>query len=218
MKNKVLLFLLILSGSYGMVAQTAPFPCELLTVDSVQTSRFNPKLIAVTITNHDTAQTWGPTYLCAIDMAGDTVGSVTMCGCVILFKRATGTFNLTARDTNFRVPPNYCCNLVLKGSGSICPKKFDNCTFAGIAALTKTEEGLNLFPNPASSDVTLDLGVAPASEVVVSVLNIQGRKVQSQVLVSQLAHLDVSMLAKGLYLVQISGKGILPNSRKLLIN
>ncbi|HXC06598.1 MAG TPA: T9SS type A sorting domain-containing protein [Bacteroidia bacterium] len=217
MKNTVFLFLMFLTGPFGIRSQTAPFPCQLLSVDTIQVCKTNHNLIAVTITNHDTTETWGPTFISITSTTGDSVGSLTTCGCVILFKGTTGTFNLTAKDTTFKVPANYCCNITLKGSGSVCFQSYDRCLATGISPLAKGGEMLNLFPNPANNQVTLDLGQIPSGEVLVSLINMQGQKVYSEIFTAQSAQFDVSKFSKGMYLVQVSGAGMLPSNRKLLV-
>jgi len=214
----LLLFTLLAGLGSGYSQSLPPFPCDLLSVDTIQTSRINPKLIQVTMTNHDSAQTWGPTLISIIGTNGDTVGSLVTCGCVILFKGKTGTFNITANDTNFRVPTNYCASLSLTGSGSVCTKTYSHCEFAGLPPEAAESSLLRLFPSPAHDLITLDLGYTPAADAQLAIQNMQGRKVLSEPLYTQSTSLDLSRLAKGIYLVQVYEKGVLSGTKKMMVD
>jgi extracellular elastinolytic metalloproteinase len=66
---------------------------------------------------------------------------------------------------------------------------------------------LDLYPNPASNDLTIRLPVSSKSPVQVSVLTVLGKTVQTQAVRStelqQGLHLNTSALAPGLYIVQL---------------
>jgi hypothetical protein len=198
-------------------AQTAPFPCDQLSVDSIQTCRVNPHLIAITITNHDESVTWGPTRMSILSTTGDSVGNEVMCGCVILFKGATGTFNITPKDTSFRVPAHYCAQVILTGSGSTCTKSFNQCMATGLPTANTTNKALNLFPNPAKDVFTLELGHQPLAEALLSLLNLHGKQVFSETLTSQSTQLDVSSLPKGIYLIRVLEQGVLSETKKIVL-
>jgi hypothetical protein len=216
MKHKLLsLFSLFACFSSGF-AQTTPFPCDQLTVDSIQTCRVNPHLISLTITNLDESYTWGPTRMSVLSTTGDSVGNAVMCGCVILFKGQTGTFNITPKDTSFRVPTHYCAQVILTGSGSTCVKSFDQCTVTGIPSQPAVDNSINLFPNPAQDVFAVELGHQP-SETRLSLINLQGKEVLSQMLTSQHTQLDGSALPKGLYLIRIFEQGQLNSTKKFIL-
>ncbi len=218
MKNKLLLTLVFVALCGEFFAQTStPYPCDQLSVDSVLSSRINPKQIQLNITNHDTLSTWGPTYFCLTNMAGDTIATDVTCGCVVLLRNRSGVFYMNANDSNFRVPPDFCCHLSLTGSGSVCRKEYNHCTTAGIATEALAQTSLSLFPNPSGGAFTVDLGSTPEAGTTVIVLNIQGQQLHTEMLYSKETTLNLGGCSAGIYFVQISSKGILRETKKLFI-
>ena len=86
-------------------------------------------------------------------------------------------------------------------------------TWSDAAALT-TLEGIetamtgrvSLFPNPASSTVTVSL--ADAQEATVSVIDLNGREVLRATTTDSRATLDVRTLAQGAYFVKVTGAAV----------
>ncbi|HOY71744.1 MAG TPA: T9SS type A sorting domain-containing protein, partial [Tenuifilaceae bacterium] len=63
----------------------------------------------------------------------------------------------------------------------------------------------NLYPNPASDYINISLTGA-SSEVTVRIFDVRGSMVKSQVLNASENRIDVSTLAKGIYMVSV-GEG-----------
>ena len=78
----------------------------------------------------------------------------------------------------------------------------------GVANVTNTENGLNLFPNPAKDKVTLSYSLYEQSQVSIEVINVIGQKVKTITPVMQNSgehSIDVnfdSKLANGIYFLR----------------
>ncbi len=217
--NKLLILLFITAFPVAWNAQTiAPYSCDNLTVDSIFTCKTNAQLISVMVTNHDTTQTWGPTFFAIMNPAGDTVATYVTCGCVVILRGKTGTINFPARDTSFRVPARYCCSLSLTGSNVICKKTYNTCSFAGIPTITPEEQAMRLYPNPAQDNLMLDLGKEPVSDCHFVLMNMQGQEILSEAVVSQQSNINLAGISKGIYIVQLYRNDVLTTSGKLIRN
>jgi hypothetical protein len=216
-KLLTLLFITVFPAAWN--AQTiAPYSCDNLTVDSIFTCKTNAQLISLTVTNHDTTQTWGPTFFAIMSPAGDTVATYVTCGCVVILRGKTGTINFPARDTSFRVPARYCCSLSMTGSNVICKKTYNTCSFAGIPTIAPGQGAMKLFPNPVQDNLTLDLGTDPVSECHFVLMNMQGQEILSEALVSEQSNVSLAGISKGIYIVQLYRNGVLTSSEKLIRN
>jgi hypothetical protein len=219
MKNRAVLFFLLLTASCAVSAQSSStYPCEELSVDTIFSSKLNPQQIQLNITNHDTSLTWGPTYFCITDIAGDTIAADTLCGCVLILRNKTGIFYVNPRNQAFRVPANYCCNLTLIGSGVTCTKQYKSCLLTGLPAEPAKEASMSLFPNPANSKFTLDLGSAPGQDTRMILLNMQGQIVYTETLYSRQTNLNPGVASAGLYIVQVYVRGLLVETKRLVIH
>lgn len=217
MNKYVLLSLLFIAVTSAAFAQAvSPYPCDQLSVDTILSSKLNPKQIQLNLTNHDTTLTWGPTYFCITSLAGDTIASEVLCGCVVLLRNKSGIFYMTARDSNFRVPPNFSCNLSLTGSNVVCAKQYDRSILTGLAPKSYGTP-LNIFPNPARGSMTIELGSLPAPETHLTIINIQGQLLHTEILYAQETKLDLSAFSGGIYFVQVSSKGTILETKKLLL-
>jgi endonuclease I len=74
---------------------------------------------------------------------------------------------------------------------------------------------LNVFPNPASNQVSVTIPVASGSEGILYVSDILGQQLLSQVVsdVSQIQNLDVSALPAGMYIVTFRSENRVINSK-----
>ena len=81
----------------------------------------------------------------------------------------------------------------------------------GTAIGEANEEAVNVFPNPATSTVTIELPSAALS--LVEVIDSQGRTVQRNTGTSQRVILDVTGIAAGTYLVRVQQEGIIFSER-----
>jgi hypothetical protein len=210
------LFILFSSSVFGFAQAVGSYPCEQLTVDSIQSSKNNPTQIQLTVTNHDTSLTWGPTFFGLTSLSGDTIATDITCGCVVVLRGRTGIFNFNAKDTSFRVPPNFCCNLTLTGSGVVCKKSYGSCTVTGEATVVAGKPAVSIFPNPAQQEMTLDLGVEPVDPTIIYFSNLQGRRLGSETIISQRTGLNISNLDAGVYLLEIYSNGLLTGTKKVI--
>jgi hypothetical protein len=218
MKNNLLLsFILLAISGIAFAQATAPYSCSNLTVDSIQSSKLNPAQIQLTITNHDSTQTWGPTYFCITNLAGDTISTDVTCGCVVLLRNKTGIFYVDPKDPSFRVPPNFSCHLSLTGSGVVCSKEYNPIILTGFVTQASQGTSLNLFPNPSTGTFTVDLGDLPGPDTHLCLVNIQGQHVYEEPLYSRETNVNLHALSRGIYFVQISGQGRLLETKKIVL-
>jgi hypothetical protein len=66
---------------------------------------------------------------------------------------------------------------------------------------------LELYPNPASGQLTLDLGRVPEEACTLVIYDISGRPVYRGIVQEQYRVLDVSGWIPGLYLVRLESRG-----------
>jgi len=68
-----------------------------------------------------------------------------------------------------------------------------------------------LYPNPAESEVALELTLAEAMDIQVRIVDLSGKEIQSYVIQGQMGEnvvlFDTSSLSQGMYMVQIVGAG-----------
>ena len=86
------------------------------------------------------------------------------------------------------------------------PFTFRTAEHTGIADVT-AGTFINLYPNPATSTVTVSWG-REAQQVNVDVVDMNGRTVLSTTSASDHATLDISSLAQGAYFVRLTGEGM----------
>ncbi len=81
-----------------------------------------------------------------------------------------------------------------------------NCRMAG----SLPNATLNAYPNPVSSDLTIDLDATTSGSYVVELLDLSGRIVKSEVMNAIIGlnrnSMDVSTLAKGMYLLNVKNE------------
>ncbi len=225
MKLKLLLpaFLLTICTSYAQdfgsngVQGLPAYSCHNLTVDSIQNYALDPTQIQLNVFNHDTGQTWGPTYFCITSLIGDTIATYVTCGCVLVLRNSPGILRFAQRDPSFRVPNNFSCNVTLIGDNVTCQKVYNG----GILTDVHTPDmspAMNLYPNPAHEVVTIDWAPSESGICSLAVFDMQGRQVMSQILSSDKTILSVHSLKSGIYFVQFFNQGILQGTRKLILN
>jgi hypothetical protein len=93
-------------------------------------------------------------------------------------------------------------------------------TNGGTTFITETklpESTFSIFPNPATTNITISTNGNLAGETIVSVFNVNGELVKYNSAKNQnLIDMNVAMLTRGIYLVKIqTGKGV--ESKKLVI-
>ena len=219
MKNKLLTALLLLLVHIGLFAQITPVTCDKITVDSVLNSELNKNNIELIITNHDSSTAWSPENFTVLAPNGDTVGHIILCqGCVILMHNRTGKFYLPKNDTNFTIPPHYCCKLVLAASGhQICNKQYNGCIVAGIVNNSDHKSTISLFPNPASNTFQISWNTANNSLFSYHIINTQGKKIQEGQDIQTDHPIDIPLLSAGMYFVRVYQNGTMLGTQKLII-
>jgi len=82
------------------------------------------------------------------------------------------------------------------------------CLTTDIPDIRNSFDILNIFPNPASSTITISTPLQ-STNAELSIMNIQGQLLLKQALMQGKAVVDVSGFAKGMYFVKVSGdKGV----------
>ena len=84
---------------------------------------------------------------------------------------------------------------------------FDGRNYELTGLIRLIREAANLFPNPASHSVQIDVGSLMSGPVQVEIINYKGERIlyDSKPVVDKLVTLDVSGLVEGVYLVRLSG-------------
>lgn len=83
--------------------------------------------------------------------------------------------------------------------------KNENTSYSNVVRFSATTGGATfVFPNPASSSVTLQVGNASLVNTPVRLLDASGRLVREQIITSQQQHLDLQQLAGGIYFLQLT--------------
>lgn len=86
----------------------------------------------------------------------------------------------------------------------------------GISNTNTINNGLNVFPNPASETVTLNIDKKENSELSINIYNIIGTLVKSEMLKQNNRQINIGDLSDGVYMVTIKSKD-LSESQKLII-
>ncbi|MEI6765794.1 MAG: T9SS type A sorting domain-containing protein [Bacteroidota bacterium] len=60
-----------------------------------------------------------------------------------------------------------------------------------------------IYPNPASSEVTVEAPVISGNPATLDIMNIQGQLIQQQTLLHEKTNIDIRGLAKGVYILML---------------
>lgn len=74
-------------------------------------------------------------------------------------------------------------------------------------------QNLTIFPNPASSELTIEFGRNENIQREISIINIIGTEIIKQVSVETKLTLDISQLNSGIYIVKVTERGTLKTIR-----
>jgi hypothetical protein len=93
----------------------------------------------------------------------------------------------------------------------------------GIASENEMTASCNIFPNPASNNVIVNLNLTESKKVEIKLFNSLGAQINVAVSANGVQgsnnyNLDVSHLAPGVYLAQISLDGTLASTQRIVIN
>lgn len=123
--------------------------------------------------------------------------------------------------------PNHYTNpdfMPVNNSPALTGADFSNCKFTGITELKtkvtdKNIQGINLYPNPSSGKVNIDINLSNSQLLNISIFTIDGKEVRnfSNIFSKGLSVFTIDGLNKGLYIVKIGGSNYEKNI-KLLIN
>ncbi len=69
------------------------------------------------------------------------------------------------------------------------------------------ERGLSVYPNPAVSRISIDLGAEPQQPVVISLYDLSGRHLRSETTSNKMTTIEVGDLAQGIYFLKVAGSG-----------
>lgn len=74
-----------------------------------------------------------------------------------------------------------------------------------------------VYPNPATNFINVKFNVDNYANAILTITNVQGQKVSTKKVTSQNEMVDVSILSKGVYFVNITGLGIF-TTKKIIVN
>ena len=97
-------------------------------------------------------------------------------------------------------------------SSSISSTTLKDATRSNSISATNSEQVLKLYPNPASSSVTVELNEALAEGALIQVFDVSGSLVKSKNVNGEKQTLDISDLQSGSYIIQVS------NSKESIMN
>ena len=121
------------------------------------------------------------------------VGSLDGFGCGGLFNCTVGgTRSLlcfTENDTLKYMNPSY--NFCYKGT-------------VGINEIKKENNNIVIYPNPATDIITIDASASLSIPITIDILNIQGQIIRQQQIQQGRSNIDISGLAKGVYILKSS--------------
>jgi hypothetical protein len=117
------------------------------------------------------------------------------------------------------------CIIILKASGNNPSQDdylwVDNLSFSGsVAAVDENASqifDLEIFPNPVSEIINIRIGNNIDSNSVLSIYNVLGELVYSEILKPGLHQINVYDLEKGIYIINVKSSELLAN-KKILIN
>lgn len=93
----------------------------------------------------------------------------------------------------------------------------NNCAAVGIKDFTGTDAGLQIFPNPFSSMITISLSnVSEDIKTEFKMYDLVGKEVYSNILTQETTQMEITGLEKGLYIYKIFKSNILSQSGKMI--
>ena len=75
---------------------------------------------------------------------------------------------------------------------------------SSIKSISDWTNSIRIYPNPASTIVSIEI---PQYDATISILNLQGLSLKSLVANADCINIDISNLAKGLYIITVRDKG-----------
>lgn len=104
-----------------------------------------------------------------------------------------------------------------KGNSSL---KVDNLSFdnliTSVSGVEATTASFNLYPNPATDVVNLTIGNTNNNQVTVTIYNVLGEFIKSELLIHNEEQLSVSDLENGMYIVEVKSNNSIEKQRLLI--
>lgn len=201
----------------GIITVTASSPCGVSTtlsktikgIPAIPTSINGPTSVC---SNQSSA-----VYNCTSSTGATSYDWTAPAGTIFNSGQGTSTVNVSfnaavGTSSPIKVRANNAC-----GSSSY---KSLNLTFSQCFARTKSEVSeINLYPNPASDELVVDIGNASLPIKKIEILNVLGQTVYEEVLLiqSQNTKVNTSGFSEGLYLVSVTSEDNITKTVKLII-
>jgi len=90
------------------------------------------------------------------------------------------------------------------GSDGIILKTINGGLPAGISEKPLTTESFKIYPNPSSSQITIETPTTPYKNTFMTIIDITGKELFTRQITEQQTVVDVSGLVSGVYLVRVS--------------
>lgn len=142
------------------------------------------------ITNTQTSICVGESFSLTASPTGGTYSGVGVTGNVFS-PATTGTFN---------VKYDYTINATCSQTTSVT-FTVDACV--GITEAEKLNSSILVYPNPAASKLFVEMENELSSEIVLNLMNVDGRKVKSLRLTNKKQEIDLSEISSGIYFVEM---------------
>jgi hypothetical protein len=116
------------------------------------------------------------------------------------------------------IDPVYRYYWVMTKHGDCTQKSYYNAPTGVTNVNTAMDAGLNVFPNPASNNINIEINPAITGNVAVEIINIVGQKITSAQMQNHFARIDVSSLPAGGYIVNCLRDGVKIGTAKFIKN
>jgi photosystem II stability/assembly factor-like uncharacterized protein len=133
---------------------------------------------------------------------GFAAGSGNFSGLILHTTNGGNTWNILYSDGDSSsvlggvVFPSPCIGYVSGNMGTMLKIE---CA-SGINSIAPLNDDINIFPNPASDNITIE----SSQQAIMEILNIQGQTVLQQQLQQGKTNIDISRLAKGVYILRLN--------------
>ncbi|NTW34062.1 MAG: T9SS type A sorting domain-containing protein, partial [Bacteroidetes bacterium] len=88
--------------------------------------------------------------------------------------------------------------------------------FSGILPIAEKENKMNIYPNPASVIVTLNIDNINNADLTLNIYNVIGTLVKTEILKQKNSQINIGDLSNGVYMISIKSKDLNEN-QKLII-
>jgi hypothetical protein len=109
---------------------------------------------------------------------------------------------------DYLASPNGVVSIGGNDSGCKNIDEVETACWVGLDDETTPENHINIYPNPASNSISIELPTTPNKRAFMTIYNINGQQLIEQRLTEQLTAVDVSGLIEGIYFVRVSDERI----------